>query len=167
MNITESMNSSEKNDFSTVIDIDEIIKIIPHRYPFLLVDSIVKYELSSKKIVGIKNVSINEPYFVGHFPSKPVVPGVLMIESMAQVFGILAAKILNFNKDEQDFLLTSIESAKFRKIVKPGDTMFIECTTLVQKRMKLGNIFKCKSEIYVNNNLSTEAVLSAFVSDKK
>ncbi len=106
-----------------VLDLLAIREALPHRYPFLLVDRIV--ELGDMRVVGIKNVTINEPYFQGHFPQKPVVPGVLIIESMAQVAGVLVArKTPDYQK--KLMFLASIDSARFRRTVEPGDQMRIE-----------------------------------------
>ena len=103
-----------------MVDIDEIRKLLPHRYPFLLVDRIVELELS-KRIVGIKNVTFNEPFFTGHFPEKPIMPGVLILEAMAQTGGILAFK--SFPGMEGSVFFTGIDGARFRKPVIPGDQL--------------------------------------------
>ncbi len=104
------------------LDIADIQKILPHRYPFLLVDRIE--ELEEKRIVGIKNVTINEPFFQGHFPGHPVMPGVLIIEAMAQVAGVLA--LHQMGGEQQVVYLAMIEQAKFRRPVVPGDQLLIE-----------------------------------------
>src|SRR6266849_4213949 len=106
-----------------VMDIHAIREILPHRYPMLLVDRIE--ELEAERIVGIKNVSINEPFFIGHFPEYPVMPGVLIIEAMAQVAGVLVLNSMPDRKSKQ-VLLASVEQAKFRKPVRPGDQLRIE-----------------------------------------
>ena len=106
----------------TVIDINEIKKCLPHRYPFLLVDRIVHIE--EKKITGLKNVTVNEPFFVGHFPEHPVMPGVLIIEALAQTCGVLVLK-REENKGKLAYF-ASINNAKFRKPVFPGDTLMLE-----------------------------------------
>src|SRR6266851_3771664 len=106
-----------------ILDINEIRRILPHRYPMLLVDSIV--ELEAERIVGVKNVTVNEPFFSGHFPDFPVMPGVLIVEAMAQAAGVL---VLNSIPDRKSklVLLASVEQAKFRKPVRPGDQLRIE-----------------------------------------
>jgi beta-hydroxyacyl-ACP dehydratase FabZ len=106
-----------------LLDIDAIRDILPHRYPFLLVDAIL--ELEEERIVGIKNVTANEPFFQGHFPEFPVMPGVLIVEAMAQVAGVLVLKSIPDRKSKL-VLLASIESAKFRRPVRPGDQLRIE-----------------------------------------
>jgi 3-hydroxyacyl-[acyl-carrier-protein] dehydratase len=106
-----------------VLDIEAIRNILPHRYPMLLVDRIL--ELEPDRIVGIKNVTVNEPFFVGHFPAFPVMPGVLIVEAMAQVAGVLVLKEIGDRQDKL-VLLASIEKAKFRRPVLPGDQLRIE-----------------------------------------
>ncbi|MGA3023194.1 MAG: 3-hydroxyacyl-ACP dehydratase FabZ [Bryobacteraceae bacterium] len=106
-----------------LLDIDAIREILPHRYPFLLVDSIL--ELEAERIVGIKNVSYNEPFMMGHFPDYPVMPGVLIVEAMAQVAGVLVLKSIP-DRHKKLVLLASVEEAKFRRQVRPGDTLRIE-----------------------------------------
>src|SRR4030088_3331 len=106
-----------------ILDIQAIRDILPHRYPMLLVDSIL--ELAEERTVGIKNVTVNEPFFVGHFPDFPVMPGVLIVEAMAQVAGVLVLKSIPDRKSKI-VLLASIEQAKFRKPVVPGDQLRIE-----------------------------------------
>jgi 3-hydroxyacyl-[acyl-carrier-protein] dehydratase len=106
-----------------VLDIDAIREILPHRYPFLLVDRIE--ELEPERIVGVKNVTANEPFFVGHFPDFPVMPGVLIVEAMAQVAGVLVLKEMPDRRNKL-VLLASVDGAKFRKPVRPGDQLRIE-----------------------------------------
>src|SRR5277367_2354741 len=113
-----------------VIDIQGIREILPHRYPFLLVDRIE--ELEAERIVGIKNVTINEPFFNGHFPDFPVMPGVLIVEAMAQVAGVLVLSQIPDRKSKL-VLLASVEEAKFRKPVVPGDTLRMEMKVLKRK----------------------------------
>jgi len=133
------------------LSIEEILNLLPHRYPFLLVDKILKQE--KNKIIGVKNVTINEPFFQGHFPGHPVMPGVLIIEAMAQVGGVLM-----FSKEENRGkipLFAGIDKAKFKKPVRPGDQLKIKVEII--KMIK--GIGKAKAEAYVNDNLVAEAEL--------
>lgn len=134
-----------------VFDTSAIQRILPHRYPFLLVDKIVELELD-KKVVGIKSVTANEPFFQGHFPGQPVMPGVLIIEAMAQVSGIL---VLNNLKDPENHLVMfmSINNAKFRKPVVPGDQLVLEAELVNQKT----KYFSIKGTAYVDDKLVAEA----------
>ncbi len=144
-----------------VFDINAIQKILPHRYPFLLVDKITHLELD-KKVIGIKSVTINEPFFQGHFPGQPIMPGVLIIEAMAQTGGIL---MLNSYIDPSEKLVyfMGINNAKFRKPVVPGDQLVMEAE-LVSKRSKIVII---KAKAFVGNNLVAEADLTAAVVDRE
>ena len=144
-----------------MIDVREIMEIIPHRYPFLLVDRIESME-EGKEIVGIKNVSINEPFFVGHFPGNPIMPGVLIVEAMAQVGGILA-----FHSSPKEWAgslvyFMGIDKVRFRKPVVPGDQLRLKLTTIRQKK----RIFKMRGEAYVEDTLVAEAELMAAIENK-
>ena len=142
-----------------MIDCIEIQKILPHRFPLLLVDRIS--ELQPKKMaVGIKNVTINEPFFQGHFPGYPVMPGVLIVEAIAQVAGILAFK--SGAKGDSVYFM-SIEKAKFRKPVIPGDQLRLEVKVIKQR----GNVWKCAGDAYVEGKLVAEAELTAMVSGEE
>ncbi len=138
--------SDEKLDIKgKVLDINIIQKILPHRYPFLLVDRIL--ESSDKRIVGLKNVTINEPFFQGHFPGKPIMPGVLILEAMAQVGGVAA---LNLSENLGKFAyFLSISEAKFRKPVVPGDQLIIEVNIMKTKLsvMKIAAVAKVAGEV--------------------
>lgn len=133
--------------------IDEIMSILPHRYPFLFVDKVI--EMEKDKIVALKNVSINEYYFQGHFPTYPLVPGVLQIEGIAQCAGILLLKN-NENNEEIVPLFMGIEKAKFRSEVRPGDQMIYKVRLIGSKL----NIFKLEGMVEVNGELCTEAVIT-------
>ncbi|MDD2308977.1 MAG: 3-hydroxyacyl-ACP dehydratase FabZ [Desulfuromonadaceae bacterium] len=143
-----------------MLDINEIMKILPHRYPFLLVDKILEIELG-KSIIGIKNVSINEPFFPGHFPEHPVMPGVLIIEAMAQVAAILA-----YSSDEsirsKITYFVGIDNARFRKPVMPGDQLRFEIEATGCKR----GIWIFNAKALVDGKLVTEAELKATFADK-
>ncbi|MCL5236538.1 MAG: 3-hydroxyacyl-ACP dehydratase FabZ [Nitrospirae bacterium] len=140
-----------------MIDIKEIFSLLPHRYPFLLVDRIIELE-PEVKAVGLKNVTINEPFFQGHFPNNPVMPGVLIVEAMAQVAGILAFKSGAAGKA---VYFMSIEKAKFRKIVSPGDQLRLEVTAT----HKRGTVWKFSGNALVGDKLMAEAEFTAMVAD--
>ena len=142
------------------IDINEIMSIIPHRYPFLLIDRVTSITLN-ESIVGIKNVTINEPQFTGHFPERPVMPGVLIIEAMAQLAAVLVAKSMDRTKGKEVFFM-SIEEAKFRKIVEPGDTIVIYASILQNR----GPAWKFKARSEVDGKIAAETLFTAMVKDK-
>ncbi len=144
----------------TKIDINEIMSIIPHRYPFLLVDRVIEIK-EKESIVGIKNITANEPQFIGHFPSRPIMPGVLMIEAMAQLSAVLIAKSMECIKDKEVFFM-SIEESKFRKIVEPGDTL-VMYADVIQNR---GPVWKFKARSEVNSKIATQSTFTAMVKDK-
>lgn len=138
------------------MDVNAIMKILPHRYPFLLVDRIVELE-HGKRCVGIKNVSINEPFFPGHFPGHPVMPGVLIVEAMAQVAGIMAYLASDDETRKKVSYFMAIDSAKFRKPVVPGDQLRIEISTTLNRR----GIWGVDGKAFVDGKLVTEASLKA------
>jgi len=140
----------------SAIDIKEIIRLLPHRYPFLLVDRILAVE-KEKSITGLKNVTINEPFFQGHFPSEPVMPGVLILEGMAQAGGILAFHSIPEMVGEKLIYFAGIDKVRFRQPVVPGDQMIFEMAVLKQK----GKIWKMSGKAKVNGNLVAEAELIA------
>jgi beta-hydroxyacyl-ACP dehydratase FabZ len=130
--------------------LEQILGSLPHRYPFLLVDRVL--EVSEDRIVGLKNVTINEPYFQGHFPGVPVMPGVLQLEAMAQVGGLLASRLVQFDPAIHVMLFLGIDGARFRKPVVPGDQLHIEVVPL-----RKGRIFKMKGACRVDGQLVSEA----------
>jgi beta-hydroxyacyl-ACP dehydratase FabZ len=143
---------------SVMIDVREIMEIMPHRYPFLLVDKIESLK-EGEEIVGIKNVTINEPFFAGHFPGNPIMPGVLIIEAMAQVGGVLA-----FHSSPKEWAgslvyFMGIDKVRFRKPVVPGDQLRLKLTTIRQKQ----RVFKMRGEAYVEDTLVAEAELMAAI----
>src|SRR5271170_7897728 len=142
-----------------LLDIQEIRDILPHRYPMLLVDAIL--ELEEERIVGIKNVTANEPFFIGHFPEFPVMPGVLVVEAMAQVAGVLVLKSVPDRKNKL-VLLATIEQAKFRLPVRPGDQLRIEM--IVTKRK--ARIAKMRGRATVDGQLVAEAELMCKLEDR-
>jgi 3-hydroxyacyl-[acyl-carrier-protein] dehydratase len=142
-----------------MIEIKEIMSILPHRYPFLLVDRVTALE-PSVAVTGIKNVTMNEPFFQGHFPGNPVMPGVLIIEAMAQVAGILAFK--SGMQGSQVYFM-SIDKVKFRKPVFPGDQLRFEAKVLQIR----GNVWKFSGEAFIEDKLTAQADFTAMVTDKK
>ncbi len=143
------------------MDINEIQAIIPHRYPMLLIDRIVEIE-PLKRIVAIKNITMNESVFQGHFPGAPVFPGVLIIEALAQAGAVLLFREVP-DRDSKLLYFTGIDEAKFRRPVVPGDQLRLEVTVL---RFKLG-FAKLKAEAYVDGQLVAEALVSSALADRK
>lgn len=143
------------------IDINEIRAILPHRYPFLLVDRIRDIELD-RRVVGIKNVTANEPFFQGHFPDRPIMPGVLILEAMAQVGGVLALKS-SPTAGRPAVYLTGVDQAKFRKPVSPGDQIRFE-VEVVKRRPPF---WKMQAKAFVESDLVCEAELTAMVTEEK
>ena len=139
-----------------MLDVKEIFKNIPHRYPFLLVDRIVEIQ-GDEKIVGIKNVSINEPFFEGHFPNRPVMPGVLICEAMAQVGAILAHANRGGMESDKVFVLTGLDNVKFKRPVEPGDQLRLELTCLKRR----GSFWKMQGTASVDGKLVAQAEISA------
>jgi len=137
------------------LSVIDIMSYLPHRYPFLLVDKIVEFE-AGKRVVGIKNVTMNEPFFQGHFPGHPVMPGVLIIEAMAQVGGVFAMISDNIGNDSVTYF-AGIDNARFRKPVVPGDVLRIEMEMVARKR----GLYCFNGKAYVDGNLVAEAELKA------
>lgn len=150
------------------MDIGQIMKILPHRYPFLLVDRVLEL-VPQEKIVGMKNVTINEQFFQGHFPGHPVMPGVLILESMAQVAGILAfagvgsMEEIEKNMKDKVIYFMSIDKVKFRRPVVPGDQLRLE---VVQTRHR-GTIASFEGKAYVGEDLVAEAQMKAILVDRE
>ncbi len=142
----------------TVIDINRIMRMIPHRYPFLLIDRIVEL-VPNTRAVGIKNVTYNEPFFQGHFPGHPIMPGVLIVESMAQTAAVMVMETLQRTSEGVVVYFMSIDEARFRKPVGPGDTVHIH----VEKQRQRGNVWKFRGEAKVDGVLMAEAVFTAMI----
>ncbi|MEJ2068879.1 MAG: 3-hydroxyacyl-ACP dehydratase FabZ [Syntrophobacterales bacterium] len=138
--------------------LDEIKRVLPHRYPFLLVDRILSMELG-QHIVGLKNVTVNEPFFAGHFPNNPIMPGVLIVEAMAQVAGILALLSTPENLGNQNLFLMSLDKVRFRRPVVPGDQLILDLKVLRGGK----KFFKMEGKATVDDNLVAEAELMAMV----
>jgi beta-hydroxyacyl-ACP dehydratase FabZ len=145
---------------TTVLGIEEILQVLPHRYPFLLVDRIVELE-KLKRVVGIKNVTYNEPFFQGHFPGHPVMPGVLIIEAMAQTGGVLLLGTVG-DPGEKVVYFMSLDNVKFRHPVRPGDQLRFECDVLQIR----GKVCKMRGVAKVDGRVVCEAEMSAMVRDR-
>lgn len=144
----------------TVMNVEEIMKLLPHRYPMLLVDKVVECD-DEKRIVAVKSVTVNEPFFQGHFPGMPIMPGVLQLEAMAQAGGILLNRITGTGGRIPYFM--SIDKAKFRKVVRPGDQMRI-VVEIMNLRAKSA---KFRGQIFVDDALVSEAELMCMITDQK
>ena len=143
------------------IDILRIMDLIPHRYPFLLVDKVVDL-VPGESATGIKNVTMNEPQFMGHFPKQPVMPGVLIVEAMAQTAAIVVVESFDDPTEEKLVYFMSISEARFRKPVTPGDTMQLKVTKIQGRK----NVWKFRGEAYVDGALCAEAVYTAMIAEK-
>ena len=155
-NINKSI--SEKQD----VDISEIKRLIPHRFPFLFID-FVKSVRVGESAEGIKNVTINEPFFQGHFPDEPIMPGVLIIEALAQTAAVLVAKTLNAVDTDMLVYFMSMNNTKFRKIVKPGDTLRL----IVKVTQSRRTVWKFYGEAFVGNDIVAETEFTAMMVDPK
>ncbi|MHA1536468.1 MAG: 3-hydroxyacyl-ACP dehydratase FabZ [Alphaproteobacteria bacterium] len=144
------------------IDIARIMELIPHRFPFLMIDRLTDL-VPFESATGIKNVSINEPFFQGHFPTQAVMPGVLVIESMAQTAGIVVIHSMGAESEGKLVYFMVIDSARFRRPIVPGDQILIK----VKKLRRRGNVWKFRGEAIVDGNLAAEAVFSAMIMDRE
>ena len=154
-----SVDTAEKRvEVLETLDIERIMQMIPHRYPFLLVDRLVDV-IPNQSAVGIKNVSIGDPWFQGHFPGRPVMPGVMIIESMAQTAAVLVVRTLGPGAEGKLVYFMSIEGARFRKPVIPGDTLHVH----VHKQRSRGNVWKFSGEAKVNEQTVAEATYTAMI----
>jgi 3-hydroxyacyl-[acyl-carrier-protein] dehydratase len=145
----------------TVLDARAIQELLPHRYPFLLVDRIIEL-VPKERIVGLKQVSINEPFFQGHFPGAPVMPGVLVVEALAQVGAVLALREIE-DRDSKLVLFTGIREARFRKPVVPGDTLILEVTAL-----RIGSkVQRMRGEAKVDGQLAADAEIMSVIANRE
>lgn len=142
-------------------DVKDIMKMIPHRYPILLVDRLLEFK-EGESAVGLKNVTMNEPHFMGHFPGEPVMPGVLIIEAMAQTAALVVVKTMGEDAEGKLVYFMTIDNAKFRKPVVPGDSMHIHVTK-VQSR---GPVWKFTGKAIVDGKVCAEATFGAMIADK-
>ena len=143
------------------IDIEEIFKILPHRFPFLMIDRVINIR-NDFSGVGIKNVTINEPQFAGHFPGRPIFPGVLMMEGMAQTAGVLCLRQMSSSEHHRAMYFLTIDKAKFRKPARPGDTLEYHVDKITQRR----NMWWYRGEAKVDGVLVAEAELGAYLAEE-
>lgn len=155
------MTEENKNQIET-LDITQIMKMIPHRYPILLVDRLVDF-VEGESAVGLKNVTMNEPHFNGHFPGMPVMPGVLIVEAMAQTSAIFVVKTLGKEAAGKIVYFMTIDNARFRKPVIPGDSLYIH----VEKVKQRGQVWKFKGVAKVGDTICAEATFSAMLTDQQ
>jgi 3-hydroxyacyl-[acyl-carrier-protein] dehydratase len=143
------------------LELTEILKLLPHRYPFLFLDRIIAIR-GDESCVGIKNVSYNEPYFQGHFPNRPVVPGVLLIEGMAQTAGAVCARLRGFDRPPSSVFFLTVDKAKFRKPVVPGDIIQYHMTKITRRKQ----MWWYRGEVRVADQVAAEAVVGAMIADE-
>jgi 3-hydroxyacyl-[acyl-carrier-protein] dehydratase len=146
---------------NTTADIIEIMEMLPHRYPFLLIDKVIDI-VPAKSATGIKNVSFNEPHFTGHFPGQPIMPGVLIIEAMAQTAAVLVFRTIGETGKGKLVYFATIDEVKFRKPVVPSNVLSLKVEILKNR----GNLWKVKADAYVDREVVTEAIISAVIIDK-
>lgn len=156
------MDVTEQPERVADIDIVRVMQMIPHRYPMLMIDRVIDV-YPNVRATGIKNVTVNEPYFQGHFPSRPVMPGVLIVESMAQTAGVLVVATLGPEAEGKLVYFMTVDDARFRKPITPGDTVHVEVTKLRNR----GNVWKFKGEAKVNGVVYAEATYSAMILDER
>lgn len=154
------MDGQSAGDGGTTIDIHRIVQMIPHRYPFLLVDRLEDV-VEGESAVGLKNVTANEPFFQGHFPERPVMPGVLIIEAMAQTAAVIVVASLGGSAEGKLVYFMTIENARFRKPVEPGDQLRLVC----RKERQRGNVWKFAGEALVDGTVVAEATYTAMIMD--
>jgi 3-hydroxyacyl-[acyl-carrier-protein] dehydratase len=163
MSLANIKENKETIMSKTELDVLEIMEMIPHRYPMLMIDRIINM-VEGESATGVKNVTINEPFFEGHFPERPVMPGVLIVEAMAQTAAVVV--MAELGKDVAQTKLVyfmTIDDARFRRPVSPGDTLHINVT----KQRSRGNVWKFKGEAMVGDTLMAQATYSAMIVDKE
>ena len=152
------MTGSEDTETGTTADLDRIKRMIPHRYPFLLIDRVDNI-IKGKSAVGIKNVTANEPHFQGHFPDKPIMPGVMIVEAMAQTAGVLVVETLEMIDQDLLVYFMTLDKTRFRQLVEPGDVLELHVSILRGR----GKIWKFWGEAKVNGEIAAEAEFSAMI----
>ena len=155
-----SVEDAQRPDSPTEIDIQRVMQMIPHRHPFLMIDKVVDV-VANARATGIKNVSINEHFFQGHFPTRPVMPGVLIIEAMAQTAAVLVVHTLGPEAEGKLVYFMSVDNARFRRPVFPGDVLHVR----VNKQRNRGNVWKFEGRAEVRGQLAAEAVFAAMILD--
>lgn len=153
--------TDENKNLPEPLDIVRIMEMIPHRYPLLLVDRLIEY-VPGESAVGLKNVTMNEPHFTGHFPGMPVMPGVLIVEAMAQTSALLVVHTLGKEAESKVVYFMTIDDARFRKPVVPGDSLHIH----VEKVRQRGQVWKFKCQAKVDDVVCAEATISAMLTDQ-
>ena len=157
----DEANSESKNAVSTdVVDVNQIMDMIPHRYPFLMIDKLTDI-VPSKSATGIKCVTMAEPHFQGHFPVMPIMPGVLIVEAMAQTAAVLVVHSTGAESKGKIVYFMSIDNARFRKPVVPGDVIYLKVETIRQR----GNVWKLSGKAFVDETIVAEAVFAAMIVD--
>lgn len=154
------MDSQISGEAASEIDIARLMEMIPHRYPFLMIDRVIDV-IPGEGATGVKNVTVNEPHFTGHFPGHPIMPGVLIIEAMAQTAAVVVVHTLGKEAEGKIVYFMSVENARFRKPVLPGDTMHV----VVSKKASRGGVWKFYGEARVNGAVVAEATYTAMLTD--
>ncbi|USO01539.1 MAG: 3-hydroxyacyl-ACP dehydratase FabZ [Alphaproteobacteria bacterium] len=157
-----SLSAEKKQEAPVTLGVQDIKKLIPHRYPMLLVDCVEIVQKSTEGL-GIKNVTVNEPYFAGHFPDTPIMPGVLIVEAMAQTAGVIVIHGMDTADQQKMVYFLSIEDARFRKPVLPGDALMLHVT----KKQERFNVWRFKGVAKVKNIVHAEATFTAMIANKK
>ena len=156
------MADLENKEVVNSVDIKRIMEMLPHRYPFLMIDRVINI-VPNEGATGIKNVTANEAQFQGHFPNHPIMPGVLIVEAIAQTSAIVVVSTLGEEAEGRAVYFMSIENARFRKPVVPGDTLFIN----VEKKAKKGGVWKFRGEAKVDENIVAEATITAMLTSEQ